>query len=122
MESVLRLCRKAAASGLIDVLSDGLRLDRADEAGSRRICGCSDAKDLTRRPPATMSSLAGPRSYLRGRGKYSRGAGGNFISVPRKKPGCGGWLYATFCHATARRYVGSCINVRSLYEVGAVVV
>jgi len=39
------------------------------------------------------------------------GLGAAAIPVPRRNPGCGGWLYATFCHAIASRYCGSGINV-----------
>ena len=28
----------------------------------------------------------------------------------RANDGCGGWLYAVFCHATASRYMRSCIS------------
>ncbi|MBB4909292.1 hypothetical protein H4W32_003324 [Actinophytocola algeriensis] len=37
------------------------------------------------------------------------------------KLGCGGWLYAVFCHATATRYCRSCISDGLLMLVGSVV-
>jgi cytochrome P450 len=39
------------------------------------------------------------------------GLGGSGMPAPMKNPGCGGWLYATFCQLIAARYCGSCISV-----------
>ena len=44
-------------------------------------------------------------------GKRALALGGAGIPSPMKKPGCGGWLYAVFCHAIATRYCGSCSSV-----------
>jgi hypothetical protein len=38
---------------------------------------------------------------------YTVGLGGVAIPLPRKKLGCGGWLYAVFCQARAVRYIVS---------------
>lgn len=44
--------------------------------------------------------------------RWMFGVGGVLpIPLPMKNPGCGGWLYAVFCQATATRYCGSCIRV-----------
>ena len=44
------------------------------------------------------------------------------LAAPRKKLGCGGWLYALFCHEIASRYCRSCINVGMRLVAGIVVV